>query len=144
MTTSATTSRWTISVPAWTAPSKPRYEAVTTRRSPSGTGQPDRHDTPVIRAASAGEIGLIELRKTGAVDPAAVAVTAAAHKKAAMNLTEVGAVGFEPTASCSQSKHSNQAELRPDRPSLGTPVATVDTAAREGNQRAGGMRCRST
>ena len=34
--------------------------AVTTRRSRSGTGQPGRHETPVIWRASEGEIGAIE------------------------------------------------------------------------------------
>lgn len=42
---------------------------------------------PAIRAASADEIGRIELRNVGPRAPAAVEATAAAQKRTAMNFT---------------------------------------------------------
>ena len=39
--------------------------------------------------------------------------------------SEIGMAGFEPAASCSQSRRSNQAELHPARPSVGRRAATV-------------------
>lgn len=84
VTTSAATSRWTIKVPVCTRPSKPRNEAVTTRRSRSVTGQPGRQETPVILAASAGEIGATEPANRGDTDPTADPTKAVAQQRTTM------------------------------------------------------------
>ena len=55
--TSAATSRWTMSRPVCWRPSNPQWRAVTTRRSRRATGQPGRHETPVIVFRSEGPIG---------------------------------------------------------------------------------------
>ena len=74
------------------------------------------HETPVICRARVGEIGRIELRNAELVAPEAAAASVAAQTTTtATSFIKVGAVGFEPTASWSQTKHSNQAELRPAR-----------------------------
>ena len=55
--TSDATSRWTMMRPVCSRPSNPQCRAVTTRRSRRPTGQPGRHETPVIVRASEGPIG---------------------------------------------------------------------------------------
>src|SRR5262245_19352984 len=65
-TTSAAASRWTTSRPVWARPSNPQCVARTSRRSPSGTGHPVRHETPVIVSRRDGGSVLTDDRK-GAV-----------------------------------------------------------------------------
>ena len=62
---SSATSAWTTSSPVWTWPSNPQWFIVTSRRSEIGTGQPGRHDTARISAASGSPIGSTEASNCG-------------------------------------------------------------------------------